>query len=160
MGTALVFLHASAGVVAFVAGLLAMLRRGDRRALHLGYLAGLVVMLVGLLGVVALRWSELDRTGRAVDLGLTLLAGYMLLRAVRAGRRRARGEWDGYLDDLGFTLIALFDGFAIVAAIDVGAPGWLVAVVAVAAVVVGIAGTNRLKGRRSTVPARDGAKRG
>ena len=35
---------------------------------------------------------------------------------------------------VGFTLIALFDGFAIITALDAGAPGWAVAVIAVAAV--------------------------
>jgi hypothetical protein len=38
---------------------------------------------------------------------------------------------------VGFTLIALFDGFVIVTAIDAGAPGWLVGVVAVAGVLFG-----------------------
>jgi hypothetical protein len=39
-------------------------------------------------------------------------------------------------------LISLFDGFAIVSALDLQAPGWLVAVVAVGAVGIGIYGIN------------------
>lgn len=45
----------------------------------------------------------------------------------------------------GFVLISLFDGFAIVSALDLQAPGWLVAVIAVGAVGVGIYGINLRK---------------
>jgi hypothetical protein len=41
------------------------------------------------------------------------------------------------MDHIGFTLIALWDGFVIVLAIDLGAAGWLVGVLAVLGVVVG-----------------------
>ena len=46
------------------------------------------------------------------------------------------------IDHIGFNLIALFDGFAIIIALDLHAPGWLVAVIAVGAVGVGIYGIN------------------
>lgn len=42
-------------------------------------------------------------------------------------------------------LVPLFDGFAIVSALDLQAPGWLVAVIAVGAVGVGIYGINLRK---------------
>jgi hypothetical protein len=42
-----------------------------------------------------------------------------------------------YMEHVGFTLIALWDGFVIVLAIDLGAPGWPVIVLAVLGVVVG-----------------------
>jgi hypothetical protein len=41
----------------------------------------------------------------------------------------------------------MFDGFVIVSAMDVGAPVWLVIVVAVAGVAGGILGMNRVKAR-------------
>ena len=41
------------------------------------------------------------------------------------------------MEHIGFTLIALWDGFVVVLAIDLGAPGWLVIVLAVLGVVVG-----------------------
>jgi hypothetical protein len=45
--------------------------------------------------------------------------------------------WTTYVDHIGFTLISLFEGFIIVSGIDLGAPGWLTAVVAILGVVVG-----------------------
>jgi hypothetical protein len=48
---------------------------------------------------------------------------------------------------VGFTLISLWDGFVIVLAIDLGAPGWLVAVLAVLGVVVGIRSLRWAEGR-------------
>jgi len=45
--------------------------------------------------------------------------------------------WTIYIDHIGFTLISLFEGFIIVSGIDLGAPGWLTAIVAVLGVVVG-----------------------
>jgi hypothetical protein len=38
---------------------------------------------------------------------------------------------------VGFTLVALWEGFVVVLAIDLGAPGWLVAVLAALGLVVG-----------------------
>jgi hypothetical protein len=42
-----------------------------------------------------------------------------------------------FVTAVGFTLIALFDGFAIVTALDAGVPGWAIAVVAVAVILAG-----------------------
>jgi hypothetical protein len=64
----------------------------------------------------------------------------MVVRAELAGRRhpaRTGGPTGAYLEHIGFTLIALADGFAVVAAIRSGAPGWAVCVLAVGVVVVG-----------------------
>ncbi len=49
------------------------------------------------------------------------------------------------VDHVGLVLISLFDGFAIVTALDVKVPGWLVAVLAVGAVAVGIFTINARK---------------
>jgi hypothetical protein len=72
--------------------------------------------------------------------GLIALAGVMVLRAELAGRRHpahAGGPTAAYLEHIGFTLIALADGFAVVAAIRGGVPGWAVGAMAVGVVVVG-----------------------
>ena len=64
----------------------------------------------------------------------------MVVRAEFAYRRppaRTGGPTAAYLDHIGFTLISLADGFAVVAAIRGGAPGWAVGVLAVGVVVVG-----------------------
>jgi hypothetical protein len=50
---------------------------------------------------------------------------------------------------IGFILISLFDGFAIITAIDLQAPAWLVAVVAGGAVALGIYAINL---RKKTLP--------
>ena len=52
-----------------------------------------------------------------------------------------------YVDHVGFTLISLFDGFVIVSAIDLKAPGWLVGALAVLGVVVGIRTVNAVKSK-------------
>jgi len=49
------------------------------------------------------------------------------------------------IDHIGFNLISLFDGFSIVSSLDLQAPGWLVAVIAVGAVALGIYAINLRK---------------
>lgn len=44
---------------------------------------------------------------------------------------------DRYLDHVGFTLVALFDAFIVVAVLNLGAPGWLVATAGVGIAVAG-----------------------
>ena len=69
----------------------------------------------------------------------------MLWRAVQAVTLLTKHHQEDQLkviDHVGFVLISLFDGFAIVGALDLQAPGWLVAVIAVSAVGVGIYGIN------------------
>lgn len=60
----------------------------------------------------------------------------------RSGAHEAR-----YMDDIGFVLIALFNGFVIVAALDLGAPAWAVVVGAVLAAVVGSRAKDEAKRR-------------
>jgi len=49
-----------------------------------------------------------------------------------------------YRDDVGFTVIALFDGFVIVSSLDLGAPIWLVVVIGVFGVLGGRAAISRV----------------
>jgi hypothetical protein len=88
--------------------------------------------------------------------GLLGLGLYMVWRSAHAGLRlHARGDgWrPRYLDDIGFTLIALFDGFVIITAIDLGAPAWLVIAIAVAGIAAGNLAMHRVKARLGTQPA-------
>jgi hypothetical protein len=75
-------------------------------------------------------------------------------RSARRGPRRPRPlrPRARHLDDLGFILIALFDGFVIVAAVDLGAPVWLVTPLALLAVQVGHRAVQRYKSRVATPP--------
>jgi len=129
-------LHAGSGVVAFGAGCAAL----RRRQWLVAYVVALVGLVLFLSVVVAIDWWGLNTTARALYCALLALGVYMLGRAVRARRlasdRGARASVR-YLDHIGFTLVALFDGFAIVAAVDLGAPGWLVAVIGAAGAGVG-----------------------
>jgi hypothetical protein len=136
LDTIFVTVHAVAATVAFGAGLLAA-PAGRFLGVHRGAMA---VMALALVPAVLVDWSTTDPTARIVFTGLIGLAGVMVLRAELAGRRRpARtgGPTAAYLEHIGFTLIALADGFAVVAAIRAGAPGWAVGVMAVGVVAVG-----------------------
>jgi hypothetical protein len=62
--------------------------------------------------------------GDALYAGLLGLGLYMLWRGARAWMRlctQGSGWRPRYIDDVGFTLISLFDGFVIVGAMDLGA---------------------------------------
>jgi hypothetical protein len=146
----LIVLHAAAGVVCFAAGVASLGLRTAASWRFAVYLGALLALLLFMVGAIAVDWAGLDSTARLIYLGLVALGLYMLWRAARArGRLRHRhGDWrPRYLDDVGFTLISLFDGFVIVAAIDLGAPVWLVVVLAAIGVVGGILAMNRVKTR-------------
>src|SRR5437763_3557958 len=71
--------------------------------------------------------------------GLTILGLYMIWRTIQALTvLQQNGNQLAVIDHIGFILISLFDGFAIITAIDLKAPGWLVAVIAIGAVAIGI----------------------
>jgi hypothetical protein len=55
---------------------------------------------------------------------------------------------------VGFTLISLFDGFVIVGALDLGAPGCLVVLVGAAGVAAGILAMRRIKATVGREPAK------
>ncbi len=146
----MITLHAVAGVAAFGVGVV-ILRPGQLRR-HPWLLPLLVWLLVALVvfmvGAMAAHWTELDMAAQIVFSGLVGLGGYMLFRAVRARGttgRVAEGLRLRTIDDVGFLLISLFDGFVIVTALDLGAPPWAVAGLAVAAVVVGHRAIERAK---------------
>ena len=146
----LIWSHAAAGVISFAAGIVSLRLRSVASWWFRGYLAALVALVVFMVAVVAVDWLDLDLASRLVYTGLIVLGGYMLWRAWQAQLelRVQSSRWrTKYLDHVGFTLISLFDGFVIVGAIDLHLPGWLVAVIAVAGVVVGIATIGRLKKR-------------
>jgi hypothetical protein len=99
-------------------------------------------------GFVAVDWMNIDLTSRVIYGALTLFAIYIGWRGWRA-YQNLHGQphnWrDAYIDDVGFTLIALFDGFVIVTAIDAGAPIWLVIVIGILGIVAGRFGVRKSK---------------
>ncbi len=134
--TAFVVLHALSGLIAFGLGIAAL-----RQARWFDpFLAALVAMAVFLAAAVARSWADLDEGTRLVFAGLGVLAAVMLVRAVAArGRLRPAGQpaHPAYVGHVGFVLISLFDGFVVVAALDLGGPGWLAVAAAVAGVALG-----------------------
>ena len=134
--TVFVTVHATAATVAFGAGLLAV----PRGRFATVYFAAMVVAVGALVPAVLVDWQATDPVLRLVFGALFGLALVMVVRAVLAVRERPSpggGPTAAYLDHLGFTLIALADGFAVVATFRAGAPGWLVGVVGVGVAVTG-----------------------
>ena len=149
--------HAAAAVVAFAAGALS-LRSGHYLRT---YRTAIAVMAAALLPAVLVDWATTDVVARIVFSGLLGLAAAMVLRAELAGRRSPAttgGPTATYLHHVGFTLIALADGFAVVSAVRLGLPGWAVGVLAVGVVLAGQAGVaaveRRSVGRPAPVAAR------
>jgi len=132
----LIALHTISGLAALVAGCVA-LRRGDLFRTYEWSLAGTILFVALAVGV---DWAELDTPARALFAALGALGAFMVWRAEQARRLRPVGS-DGpsarYVDHVGFTLVALFDAFVVIAVLDLGGPGWLVAAVGVIVAIVG-----------------------
>jgi hypothetical protein len=98
------------------------------------------VLAIFLVGLVALDWSSLGSTPRIVFVVLIGLAAVIVARLVLAfhlARRQPPG-WQGtYMNHVYFSYISLWEGFFIVGPIDLGAPPWLVAAVAIGLLIVG-----------------------
>lgn len=144
MYAVLIIVHAVAGFVALVAGCLVLRVPGVFPV----YFWSVSVMAVALAGAVALDWSDLDATTRPVFSALLALGAFVVWRALQARASRPAGgarPSGRHLDHLGFTLVALLDGFLVVAVLDLGAPGWLVGTVGVLVAVAGHAATAALK---------------
>jgi hypothetical protein len=145
MRAAAVLVHAGAGSVALVLGVWLLARAGRQRPLSgfPAYYSAVVLMAVALLAAVALDWGELRVPTRVAFVALCVLGGTMVWEADRARRFRGRrgapmslARAGAFVEAVGFTVIALVVGFAIITALDVGAPSWLVAAVGGLVVVV------------------------
>jgi hypothetical protein len=145
----LVGLHAAAGVTAFAAGVIAISARRSKSAFA-AYQAGLVALGVFLAVLVAVDWTGLGAGLQAGFAALTALAGYLVWRA-EAARRLFADKQERlparYFDHVGFTLVALFDGFAIIVVVVNGGPGWAAGLVGAAGVAAGHRTIRRLKRR-------------
>ena len=138
----MIALHAVAGVGASVVGV-ACLRPGQvhrHRWLPTLLLGLIVALVVFMIGAMVAHWTELPAATQIVFTGLVGLGAYMLIRAKQARTATARAGGvvrPSAVDDIGFLLISLGNGFVIVAALDLGAPPWAVVVLAAAVVVTG-----------------------
>lgn len=135
----LIALHAAALGLAFTAGVLTV-PRPRPGSLFNTYLWSLSAGMLALAAAVTLDWSGLDATSRALFAALVALGAYLVWRAVQAGRVLASdhsARSPQYLRHVGFTLVALLDGFAVILALDLGAPGWALAAVGAAVAIAG-----------------------
>ncbi len=164
MWLTLIVLHATAGVAAFTTGVAALSWRQVERHRWIPrvvtwMMVGLVVFMIG---AMASHWEALSSVERLVFSALVVLAGVMLWRARRAERIASTsisGQWARYVDHVGFVVISLFNGFVIVAALDLGAHPAFVATSAIAAVIAGHLLVTRHKHRNAPQRQRD-ARRG
>jgi hypothetical protein len=151
--TLAIILHAVSAMGAFIIGIVFIFQSIILRQLQLAraVLVLLILMEVFLVIAILSHLSSLPTLTQIIFGGLTILALYMIWRAVQALSvlREPNGNQLAVIDHIGFILISLFDGFAIVGSIDLHAPGWLVAVIAVGAVVLGIYAINVRKKRLS-----------
>ena len=147
--TLAIITHAVSATGAFIVGVVLIFQRNTLRQRQLGgaHVDLLILMEMFLVIAILSHVRGLAMITQLVFGGLALLGVYMIWRAVQALSvlRAQPGNQEAVIDHIGFNLISLFDGFAIVSALDVHAPGWLVAVMAVGAVALGIAAINRRK---------------
>ncbi len=144
MRAALLTLHAGGAALALVVGV-GMLHAVARQRHPAGfgwYYAGVLVTAVALVPVVRLDWPALTTSTRVAFGALCVLGVVLVVEAERARRSLATGasrlspaRSGRFVDSVGFTVIALLDAFAVVTALGLGAPGWVIAVVAVLVVV-------------------------
>jgi hypothetical protein len=152
----LIALHTTAAVLAFATGVGSLRLSTAQSWWYRTYVGSMGAMWAFLFAVIAVDWLGLDTATRWLYAGLLGLGLYMVWRSAHAGLRlHAHGDgWrPRYLEDIGFTLIALFDGFVIITAIDLGAPAWLVIAMAVAGIAAGNLAMHRVKARLGTQPA-------
>jgi hypothetical protein len=150
MHTIAIVVHATSAIVAFIIGIILIFQRNALRQLQLAraFLVFLILMEIFLVIAILSHVTSLSTITQIIFGVLVILGLYMIWRAVQALTFLTKQHQEDQLkviDHVGFVLISLFDGFAIVSALDLQAPGWLVAVIAVAAVGVGIYGINLRK---------------
>jgi uncharacterized membrane protein YfcA len=100
----------------------------------------LIGLVASLAGAILVHWTTYSDPERIVFTALLGLGLYMLYRVRRARQllqTRSEGWERGTIEHIGFTLISLFEGFIIVTGLNVGGPGWLIALLALLGVLTG-----------------------
>lgn len=141
-------LHAIGGVLSFLSGSLFLSKSNarDHGRLFGLYLWSLVGMVGFLVAAMTVWWTQYSDFEQMVFPGLLALGLYMLYRGFSARSSVLTDDLSpGYIHDIGFTLIALFEGFIIVFLINMNAPAGVVVVVAILGVILGREGITRLK---------------
>ena len=149
--TILLTLHVAGGGLGLLFGVLAIRppdTRGAGRFARLAYASGVVLLVAFLYATLAVDWAGLGPTQRVIFAILAALGAFILVRlflAFRASQDRPANWEASYIGHIYFTYISLWEGFFIVGLIDLGAPGWLVASVAIGVLLIGGYFSNRYK---------------
>lgn len=135
-------LHIAGGLAGLLIGAFAIRPPlGEARLwLRRAYAAALVALFVFLSATVAVDWSRLQTTQQFIYVALIALAAFMVTRVFltfRVAQRQGSGWESRYMNHVYFTYISPWEGLFIVGLIDLGAPGWLVAAVAIGVLVLG-----------------------
>jgi len=141
--TTAIVLHALSATGAFLVGIILLFQSNTHRQLQLARALVVLLMLMAAFLVIAIlsHVKILPTSKQIIFGGLFILLVYMIWRATQAVttlKKQQQANQLKVIDHVGFVLISLFDGLVIVSALDLQAPVWLVAVVAVVAVVIGI----------------------
>lgn len=144
--TLAIVLHALSATGAFIIGIVLLFQSNTLRQLQLARAVVVLLILMEVFLVIAIisHFNNLPTIKQLVFGGLAILLLYMIWHALQAVSvlREQPANQGAVIGHIGFVIISLFDGFAIVTAIDLQAPGWLVAVIAVGAVALGIYAIN------------------
>lgn len=144
--TIAIVLHALSATGAFLVGIVLLFQSNTLRQLQLARAVVVLLMLMEVFLVIAIlsHVNSLPTMKQLIFGGLAILLLYIIWHAVQAVSvlREQPANQGAVIGHIGFILISLFDGFAIVSSIDLHAPGWLVAVIAVGAVALGIYAIN------------------
>lgn len=135
----MIIFHTVCALISFVSGIMLLSPKKVKRhpALMKIFILSLIGMIAFMIFATVSHWNELG-TGEQIAFSLLPFLGvYMLYRGMQAVEKLNKGEYVQYVDDIGFGLISLFNGFIIVALIDLHAPPIIIPVVAIVATLIG-----------------------
>src|SRR5438128_3321944 len=122
MHTFAIVVHATSAIAAFIIGIVFIFQSNTLRQLQLGRAIVVLLILMEVFLVIAIlsHVTSLPAITQLIFGGLAVLGVYMIWRAVQAVSvlREQPGNQGAVIDHIGFNLISLFDGFAIISAID------------------------------------------
>src|SRR5436305_622800 len=127
MHTFAIVVHATSAIAAFIIGIVLIFQSNTLRQLQLARAVLVLLILLEVFLVIAIlsHVTSLPTITQIIFGGLAILGVYMIWRAVQAVSvlRQPHPNQGAVIDHIGFNLISLFDGFAIISAIDLHAPG-------------------------------------
>ena len=135
----LVTLHALFAVGCFITGFMLLSPHRAKRypVIIKLFIASLIGMIIFMVAATISHWQEISPTERIVFSGLPLLGIFMLYRGIMAAKKLRSSTPVEHIDDIGFSLISLFNGFIIVALIDLNASPFLILAASLAGTLIG-----------------------